>query len=374
MAYLRSHPQELLGGPRHYIALAKTRLAESVAAVRLGARQKAVDLALSAYLDGFEPVESLLASQSKRLFERTEAGLMTYRTTLRMKSLTDVEASEQALQALLDESESVLVASGNDAVASFVGALTILLREGVEALLIIVAMLAFLKKAERDDVLRYVHAGWLVALAFGALSWFAAAYLVTVSGASRELTEGFSSLFAAAVLLSVGVWMHQKSMAGQWQDYLKRRMSAALNRRTAWLLFGLAFVAVYREVFETVLFLTALWTSGNGTSVVAGLGIGGVILCLLAVVLLRTSAKLPINRVFSVGSFLIALLVVVLTGKGVTGLQEAGLVQTTRAPMPRIDLLGIYPSMQSLGAQLAALLLVVVGFVLNLRSSKVKNA
>ncbi|WP_204275047.1 FTR1 family protein, partial [Stenotrophomonas maltophilia] len=78
----------------------------------------------------------------------------------------------------------------------------------------------FLKKAERTDVLPYVHAGWIVALAAGGLTWAVATYLVDLSGASREMTEGFSAIFAAVVLLGVGMWMHQKSLAGRWQAYV----------------------------------------------------------------------------------------------------------------------------------------------------------
>ena len=142
--------------------------------------------------------------------------------------------------------------------------MTILLREGLEALLVVVAMMAFLKKAERTDVLPYVHAGWIVALAAGGLTWAVATYLVDLSGASREMTEGFSAIFAAVVLLGVGMWMHQKSLAGRWQAYVKQKLSSALNKRSAIMLFVLSFVTVYREVFETVLFYAALWSEGNG--------------------------------------------------------------------------------------------------------------
>jgi len=201
--------------------------------------------------------------------------MVSYRALIANGSPADVQTAELHLRGLLDEADKVLAPSDDDAVAAFIGALTILLREGLEALLVVVAMLAFLKKAERKDVLIYVHAGWASALAAGGITWAVATYLVGVSGASRELTEGFSSLFAAVVLLGVGMWMHQKSVAGRWQVYLKEKLSSALNKRTAWFLFSLAFVAVYREVFETVLFYAALWTEGNGWPLLAGLAPAG---------------------------------------------------------------------------------------------------
>ena len=115
--------------------------------------------------------------------------------------------------------------------SAFLGAFTILLREGLEALLIVVAMLAFLSKADRPELTRPVHVGWTSALAAGVLTWWVATSLITVSGASRELTEGFGSLLAAAVLLFVGIWMHGKAQAGQWQRYIREKLHNALAQR-----------------------------------------------------------------------------------------------------------------------------------------------
>ncbi len=369
-AYLRANPSALNISSPKGTAIAKAKLSESVTALLADDRAGATKLALSAYLDGFEPVEPALATRNRPLFEKIEAAMVSYRALIANGSPADVQTAELHLRGLLDEADKVLAPSDDDAVAAFIGALTILLREGLEALLVVVAMLAFLKKAERKDVLIYVHAGWASALAAGGITWAVATYLVGVSGASRELTEGFSSLFAAVVLLGVGMWMHQKSVAGRWQVYLKEKLSSALNKRTTWFLFSLAFVAVYREVFETVLFYAALWTEGNGWPLLAGLGTGMGILALLAVVLLRTSARLPIGQFFAASSLLVAILAVVLAGKGIAGLQEAGLLHTSPISIPRIDLLGIYPSWQTLSAQFAVLFIIVVAFTINSRSSR----
>lgn len=368
-AYLRSNPAAVETNTVKGTGIAKSKLLESVTALQNGDRAAASKLALSAYLDGFEPVEPALATRNRPLFEKIEAAMFAYRALIAKGSLADVQTAQQQLQALLDEADNTLAPSGDDA-AAFIGALTILLREGLEALLVVVAMLAFLKKAERSDVVTYVHAGWIAALVAGGITWAVATYLVGVSGASRELTEGVSSLFAAVVLLGVGMWMHQKSLAGRWQVYLKEKLSSALNKRTAWFLFSLAFIAVYREVFETVLFYAALWTEGNGSSLLAGLGVGIILLAMLAVVLLRTSAKLPIGQFFAASSLLVVVLAIVLAGKGIAGLQEAGLLHTSPIAFPRIDLLGIYPSWQSLLAQLSVLLMAVTAFVVNLRSTR----
>lgn len=368
-AYLRANPQALAANKPGGISIAKAKLAESVAAVRTGDRAAATKLALSAYLDGFEPIEPALATRDRPLFEKIESGMVAYRAKVAGGSVEDVQTSAQTLQQQLDDADKALAPTENDAAATFVGALTILLREGLEALLVVVAMVAFLKKAERQDVLVYVHAGWVAALAAGGVTWAVATYLVGVSGASRELTEGFSSLFAAVVLLGVGMWMHQKSVAGRWQVYLKEKMSAALSQRAAWFLFSLAFIAVYREVFETVLFYAALWTEGNGWPLLAGLAAGMAVLGVIAVILLRTSAKLPIGKFFAASSLLVAVLAVVLAGKGIAGLQEAGWVHTSPVAFPRIDILGIRPTLQTLLAQLTVLVAVAIAFMANTRST-----
>jgi high-affinity iron transporter len=367
-AYLRAHPDAATASAPSGTSVAKARLADSVSAVQRGDRSSATKLALSAYLDGFEPIEPALAAKDHALFEKIESAMLGYRAQVAKGTPDEVRAAEQALQALLDQAQAALASSADDDAAAFVGSLTILLREGIEALLVVVAMIAFLKKAERKDVLVYVHAGWTLALVAGGATWAAATYLISVSGASRELTEGFSSLFAAAVLLGVGMWMHQKSVAGRWQVYLKQKLSAALNRRTAWFMFTLAFIAVYREVFETVLFYAAMWTDSNGLWMLAGLAAGAALLAVIAFVLLRTSARLPIGQFFAASSVLVAILAVVLAGKGVAGLQEAGWLHSYPVAIPRIAVLGIFPSMQTLAAQALTLLAIVIGFRINTRS------
>lgn len=370
MAYLRTHPQALEANASGGLGLARAKLAESVAAVQRGDRAAASELALSAYLDGFEPVEPMLALKDRALFEQVESGMVAYRALVARGTMGEVQAAQQKLTGLLQDAERAIAPAQGDAAATFIGALTILLREGLEALLVVVGMLAFLKKADRRELLPYVHAGWISALAGGGLTWAAATYLVAISGASRELTEGFSSLFAAVVLLAVGMWMHQKSVAGRWQIYLKEKLSAALNQRAAWFLFSLAFIAVYREVFETVLFYAALWTEGNGLPLLAGLGTGVVLLAVLTFILLRTSARLPIGQFFAVSSLLVSVLAVILAGKGVAGLQEAGWLPITSLPLPRMELLGLYPSLQTAAAQLLVLAVAVIAYVLNQRSAR----
>lgn len=266
--------------------------------------------------------------------------------------------------------ERALAPEQADGGATFAAAFTILLREGLEALLVVVAMIAFLDKAGRRDVVVYVHGGWLAALIAGGLTWVAATWLVSISGASRELTEGFGSLLAAAVLVSVGLWMHGKTRADAWQKYVREKLNRALSARSAWLLLLLAFVVVYREVFETILFFVALWSEGNGLAVIAGAAAGAGTLAILAWALLRYSQRLPVTQFFALSSILIAVLAVILAGKGVAALQEAGLVDTWPVPgIPRLELLGIYPTREGIVIQLATATVLLLGFCYTGRKS-----
>ncbi len=362
-AYLRRHPEAAARPAGSTLTLARTRLAESEAAYRRGDRKAATDAALSAYLDGVEPIEPALGARDSALLRRVETAMTELRVSIsRGAPAQEVAGRVARANALLDTAERALAPQEADNLASFLGAFTILLREGLEALLIVVAMIAFLRKAERPEVLRYVHGGWVAALVAGGATWAAATFFISISGASRELTEGFGSLLAAVVLVSVGIWMHGKSHADAWQTYIRDKLSHALSKRSAWFLF-LSFVVVYREVFETILFYAAIWSQGGHLGMLAGALTAVVILAVVAWALLAYSKRLPIGRFFSLSSILMAILSVVLVGKGVAALQEAGWLDVhPLAWIPRIEILGLYPTVEGVAVQLLTIAILVVGF------------
>ena len=366
IAYLRSNPAAVSTAASP-LALVRSRLQQSLAAYKAGDPDKAKSLALSAYLDGFEPIEGALSARDASLLARVETAMGELRASIaRGDSVGQVQSRIQALDAMLSQVEVALAPEQGTAISTFLGAATILLREGLEALLIVVGMLAFLKKGGRPDMVRPVHYGWATALVAGAATWLAATTLISISGATRELTEGVGSVLAALVLLFVGILMHGKGQAGEWQRYIKQRMDHALSKGSGWFLFSLAFIAVYRELFETILFYAALSAEGNAGAVVAGALAGAAALAIVAVLMLRFSQKLPVGKFFTYSSILIAVLAVVLAGKGVAALQEAGVVGV--APLnnvPRISLLGIFPTGEVIAAQVATLIALIVGFKWN---------
>ncbi len=364
-AWLRHHPEALVPSAARTLAAAKERLERAMAAYREGDRRAAKKLALSAYLDHVEPVEPLLKTRTPALMRRLEAAMTAVRTAIDGHEAPGVLAERVRRAAdLINEAAAALAdRSGADATTSFVGAYTILLREGLEALLIVVAMIAFLSKAGRRELLPHVHAGWIAALLAGAATWIAATRLVEISGAGRELTEGIGGLVAAAVLVSVGIWMHGKSNAETWQRYIADTMQRALSRRSAWFLFGLSFLVVYREAFETILFYAALWGEGTRSAVAGGAGAAAATLALVAWLFLRFSMRLPIRQFFLFSSWLIAVLAVVLAGKGIAALQEAGWIGITPlSGLPRIDPVGFHPTAEGLVVQAATLAVLLIAF------------
>jgi high-affinity iron transporter len=365
-AHLRSNPGTLMrAGGAQSLEIARNLLGQSLEAYRRGDRALAGELALSAYLDGFEPIEALLNARDGGLVAEAERAMGQLRAAIgRGAPVPEVTERASQLQALFDRAETALAPEAGSHASTFLGALAILLREGLEALLIVVAMIGFLRKAERPELLRYVHWGWASALALGVATWWAASHVIAISGADRELTEGFGSLIAAAILLFVGIWMHGKAQAGAWQAYVRDKLDKALSGNSVWFLFGLSFIAVYREVFETIIFFAALGGEGNGVALVAGIALALALLALTAWAMLKLSRALPIGKFFAYSAALIAVLAVVLAGKGFAALQEAGLIGVTPLEsFPRSVVLGVYPTLETILAQGVMALLLAGGFL-----------
>jgi len=234
-----------------------------------------------------------------------------------------------------------------------------LLREGLEALLVIIALMTILMRIDRQDTLKYVHIGWVGALLAGIATWWVAQSLITISGASREVMEGVAAALAAVVLLYVGIWMHSKTHAAHWQAFIQARIDSTLGSGTLWGLAALSFITVYREVFETVLFYQSLLTQVVATPVtpvVGGFVIGVLILSALAWILVKYSVKLPIAQFFATTTYLLLALSFVLAGKSVSALQEAAMVAISSMPVAfSVQWLGVNSTWQGIAAQSAVL-------------------
>ncbi len=362
VAWLRTHPEALFPGAETGLALAGRLLGEALAAYEAGNADLAHEKAVSAYLEGFELVEGNLDAVDADLRHRIEAGMTALRGEIRAgEPFRTVQQRITALRSLLTQAGDALSEARLGPTAAFTSALMILLREGLEAILVVAALAAFLIRTGRRDGLRYLQYGILSALALGVLTWVVSGHLVTIGGADRELTEGVAALVAALMLFWIGFWLHGKSGAAQWQKFINGSVEKALSSGTLWGLAGLAFIAVYREVFETVLFYQALWLQTGETGrgmLVAGLAAAAALLVVLAVLILRYSTRLPLRQFFAVTGLFMFVLAVIFAGKGVAALQEAGWLPVSSLDLPGLSWVGLQTTIQGLAVQLA---LVVLG-------------
>jgi high-affinity iron transporter len=366
LAHLIAHPESLASKNASPLEYSAHTLDRSAAAYAAGDKALAQQLAVSAYLEGFELVERNLETVDASLRTRVEKAMLGYRGLLQSGASPDaVRAEVGRLKTMLAEVAATLEQSKTSSTTNFLSALVILLREGIEVILIMGGIAAFLIKTNRRDGLVYLHAGWIAALALGVLTWYVASRFISVSGASRELTEGVTSIISAVVLLFVGYWLHGKSYASKWQDFIRAQMKGAMSGGTLGTIGFLSFFTVYREVFETVLFYQALWIQvgdAGHASVLYGIGVAFAIVAAAAWAVFRFGVRLPIRQFFAVSSAMIAVLAVVFTGKGIAALQEAGKFPLNPIDFPRVPLLGIYPNLEGLVLQSIVLLLLLAGY------------
>jgi high-affinity iron transporter len=355
LAILRQNPEGLFATKSEPLVLARTLLSQSVSRYGQGAASEAQQLAVTAYLEGFEIAESGLGIKDAALSKTIEGVMAAYRNLLRNGApLAQVTEQQRELDALLAQAQQVMAQQGISSSGAFTSALVILLREGLEAILVLAALIAFLIKTGRRDALPYLHAGWITAIIAGGATWWASTGLLTISGAMREVTEGIAALAAAGILFYVGFWMHSKTSSKAWQQFIEGSADKALKGSTLWSMTGLAFISVYREMFETILFYQAIWvqsdTAGH-TMMLGGMLSAALILLVLGWFILRYSTRLPLRQFFAVTGAFLFLLAVLFAGKGISALQEAGNLPYDPLHLPLISTIGFSDSVQGLLVQ-----------------------
>ncbi len=368
-AYLTRHPDALQTMAQTPLAFSRAKLEEAAQAYASGDQDSARRLAIAAYLEGFELVESTLDHVDPPLRLETEREMIALRVAIdEGRSSEAVTAQAVKVIELLDRADSSLSGGNLSPSTAFASSLVILLREGLESILIVSAIVAFVLKTRRHDALPYIHAGWIGAVALGGVTWAVAGYALKMSGAGRELTEGITALLAAAMLLYVGWWLHSRSNAQAWNRFIRERITVALGTRTLWAMAGISFLVVYREIFEVILFYETLWAQAGADrhgAVLWGIVAAALLLILIGAATLRYSVRLPIGPFFTISSILLALMAVVFVGNGIAALQEAGVLEATTVRFVSLPLLGVYPTLQSLVPQALTLALIAAGLWAN---------
>jgi high-affinity iron transporter len=246
-------------------------------------------------------------------------------------------------------------------ISSFVQSAVILMREGLEAILVVAALAAYLDKAGARDRLTWLYAGAVMAIAVSLVA--AWAFEVFNNGMHDDLLEAAVILCAAALMLYVSGWLFLRQDPRAWQGYLQAQVDEALSRRTGIAIALVAFLAVFREGAETVLFVHALARTEGGWSMglLAGLAAAAVVLALLFLAIGVVMRRLPLRPVFLVTSAFLFVMSIKFIGDALQEFQEQQYISFTEfAGSPWLQSLGLNPTLEAVSAQLVVMACAVV--------------
>ena len=301
--------------------------------------------------------------------DKTKQVLLKKAKALDEQAAAEKETTEPAEIAIPEEAAAAGQASPQW--LTFLGAFGIIVREGLEAILVIAAIIAYLVKSGNGKSLKNVYIGALA----GILASFAAAAVlyfvkqaVAGAGMAQELIEGITALIAVCVLFYVSNWMISKAEAA-WTGYIDNKVRSGVEKRSAFTLAFTAFLSVFREGAEVVLFYQPMLQEGNAGMVWAGFGAGVVILVFVYLAITKLSVKLPIKVFFTATSILMAVMCVSFLGSGIKELAEGNLFDLTlRVPgIPENDVIqvfGIYPYLETMVPQLILAIILLITFMI----------
>ena len=334
------------------------QLEQSLSAAKSGRPSDASDKAFDAYI-AFEPLESSARAKNPGLVTSMERQFAEFKAAVRSNDVRGAERVRDAIEAGLPEVIALTAPAGSGSEA-FWQSFLIIVREGFEAILVIGAIVAFLIKTGHRERLRSIWTGVTLAVVASAVTAIILKTLLSAMPASREFIEGATLLLAVAVLFSVSYWLISKVEAAKWQQFIKEKVSTALDHGGGRALAFVAFLAVYREGAETALFYQALFNEGPHVALPLSLGIvaGGIVLAVVFTLFYRFGVRIPLRPFFTVTSVLLYYMAFVFMGKGIRELQEGNIIPLSAIRgFPHIEALGLYPSWQGVLSQLVLLLL-----------------
>lgn len=338
-------------------------LGSAMELARAGEADRAAGRLLESYM-AFEEIEAMLGATNPRLRARSERLFGELRDAIAAgRPEAERERLYVQLAEAVREAEGALVVRRSP-VGLFAESLLLMLREGFEAILVIGAIMAVLLKAGAAQGRRHVRWGIAAAVAASAVTAAAIEWIFHISPAQQEALEGGVMLLAAAVLFYVSYWLISKVEIAAWTRFVKGKIQRAVASGSALTLAGVAFLAVYREGFETVLFYKALFVTAGGSgagAIIAGMALGLALLAGVYVGIERFGLRIPMRPFFAVTGATLAYMAFVFAGNGVRELQDGGFVGATPvAGVPTSTFLGIYPTVETLTIQ-GVILLAILG-------------
>lgn len=353
------------------------RIQQAIVLYQQGDAKKAMLSVQDTYFDVFENsgMENKIGSRDSN-FKAELEGYFTRLVSL-MKAGQGDKLQDQAVGLSQNLAKAVEMLQGGEQSdwSMFLYSLLIILREGLEALLIVAAIVAYMVKNNHHDKLPVIRQSVYVALAASVVTAFIFQLIFENSGQNRELLEGFTMIIAVFMLFSMSYWLLSKVEAQNWKHYLEGKLSTAL---TAGSLFGLwvtSFLAIYREGAETVLFYYAL--IGDAKSAVslayllAGFVSGAILLAICYFIMRYSVVKLPLKPFFMLTGSFMYVMAFVFAGKSVLELIEGKLFEPTLvAGVPEISWLGVYPYVETLVPQAILILAAIFAFFVMKYQSK----
>jgi high-affinity iron transporter len=336
-------------------------LEQSLTAARNGRSSEASDRAFDAYALAFEPIETRARARDPGVVSSMEKLYTDFKAAVRSNDLRGAERARDAIEANMPKVVELTRPTGS-ASEAFLQSLLIILREGFEAILVVGAVVAFLLKTGNRARLRMIWMGIVLALVASALTAVVLRTILKAIPASQDIIEGVTLLVAVGVLFSVSYWLISRVEAAKWQKFIREKVNTALEHGGGRTLALVAFLAVYREGAETALFYQALFNEGTHVALPISLGIvvGFAGLAVIFTLFYRFGVRIPLRPFFSVTSVLLYYMAFVFMGKGLRELQEGNAIPITVIPgFPTVEALGLYPTWQTVLAQLVLLALFV---------------
>ena len=373
------------GEVRDEIDVIREKLMATEIFYELGDKQAAYTSARSAYLDSYEYVEIPLRAIAPDFTLEVEFQFATLRNLINEGApMGDISNVVIAIERSLDESERLVSGTGTIApTIAFISSFAIIFREGLEAVLILGAIITYLEASRNHKFKKYVHYGIVLAIGATAVTWVIASYIIEISGANRELIEAIAALSATAVLFYVSFWILNKIEHKRWMEFIKAKVFQASAAGGASVFIMLSFFTVYREGFETVLFYQAMFSFAKYMELYVGLGFIIGILSLLGIYFgfRKLGKRLPLRALFGLTMGIGAYLSIAFLGNAIREFQILDYLPYTSmlGTIPRFDInvatmTGIYPTLETTVGQIVLLSVYLVAslYVLVLRPKRQK--
>lgn len=334
---------------------------------------KILEEGLEAFKNGDKSTGQLKLKEFIVIWPTVEGDVSTRNSALYTKVESEmpiimVKGGEKEYQNKLQNLITELLQINTKAEYNFLDAMWILLREGVEALLIVLALVSSLKASKLTKGLIWVYTGGILGIvASGIIAYVLQKIFPAVSaGTNREILEGFIGIFAVIMMIGIGMWLHSKSNLKSWNHFMQRQMKAVATSGSFISMFALSFLAVFREGVETILFYVGIIPLISMKNLILGIVLAIIVLIIITIIILYTSSKIKVYKMFFLLTWMIYLLAFKMLGTSVHMLQVVGIIPLRVIPfVPTVESVGLYANWEVFTAQLIFVLVVTITMLIN---------